>query len=145
MKKKLKVLFNASVVLAGLNSSSGASGTLLSLVKKGEISGVISELIFEETMRHANKIGKQRGKMEMEVAGVFENENILPAPQEYTVKHYEGMVVDPGDAHVLATCEEEDCRVLVTLDKKHLLILQGKIKGIRILSPGQLLAEVKGK
>ena len=39
-------------------------------------------------------------------------------------------------------CEQEDCDVLVTLDKKHPLVLQGKIKRVKIVSPGELLGEL---
>ena len=34
------------------------------------------------------------------------------------------IVIDDGDAHVLASCEKEKVDFLVTLDKKHLLILK---------------------
>ena len=52
---------------------------------------------------------------------------------------YQRIVIDPGDAHVLATYNQEQCDVLVTLDKKHLLVLQGKVKGMQILTPGEFL------
>ena len=44
----MRVLFNASVVLAGLRSKNGASGELLRLVKIGKIDGLISQIIFDE-------------------------------------------------------------------------------------------------
>lgn len=48
-------------------------------------------------------------------------------------------VIDEGDAHVLATCKEQNIKYLVTLDQKHLLILKGKINGLNILTPGELI------
>ena len=141
MKKKLKVLFNASVVLAGLYSPSGASGTLLTWVKKGMISGGISELIFEEAVRHAAKVGREQWQVEKELINIFRG--IANPPGEYMVKKYYGKVTDRGDAHVLASYDEEKCETLVTLDKKHLLVIQGKIKGIRIMSPGQLVRRLR--
>lgn len=48
-------------------------------------------------------------------------------------------MIDEGDAHVLATCFENGISCLVTLDKKHLLVLKGKVKGLTILTPGELI------
>lgn len=139
-QKKLRVLFNASVVLAGLNSPDGGSGTLLKLVKSKKITGIISELILDEAMRHADKIELSAEEIQRKVESVFE---VCPAPEEGIVEKYKRVVIDLGDAHVLASCEQENCFILATLDKKHLLILQGRIKGINIVSPGKLLNKIK--
>lgn len=141
----MKVLFNASVVLAGLRSETGASGVLLKLVREGKIRGIISELIFNETLRHSEKIGMDEERLGKEVVKIFNN-NVFKLPQEEIVEKYYSFVSDRGDAHVLASYEQEDCDVLITLDKKHLLVLQGKIKGVKIVSPGEfLLARSKAK
>ena len=134
----MNVLFNASVVLAGLRSETGASGVLLKLVREGKIRGIISELIFDEVLRHSLKISIAEKKVESKVLKIFTN-NVSKSPQEGVVEKYYPFVSDRGDAHVLAAYEQEDCDVLVTLDKKHLLVLQGKIKGVKIVSPGEFL------
>lgn len=136
-QKELRILFNASVVLAGLNSPVGGSGTLLRLVKSKEITGNISELILDEVVRHADKIGRTSDEAEIGIREIFKYVNV--APSEKMVEKYQKLTFDPGDAHILASCREEGCDVLVTLDKKHLLILQGKVKGLQILTPGQFL------
>ena len=134
----MKVLFNASVVLAGLRSKNGASGELLRLTQIGQIDGFISQMIFEEIIRHSEKLGLDPTSAKKQVLDIF-GKNITKSPQEKTVEKYYSLVSDPGDAHVLASYEEEHCDILITLDKKHLLILQGKIKGINIYSPGEFL------
>lgn len=139
-QKELRVLFNASVVLAGLYSPSGGSGVLLKLVKSKKITGIISELILDEAVRHSNKIGLSAEDVRKKVESIFE---VCSAPEEGIVEKYKQVVIDFGDAHVLASCEQENCFILVTLDKKHLLILQGKIKGINIVSPGEFLNKIK--
>jgi predicted nucleic acid-binding protein len=48
-------------------------------------------------------------------------------------------MIDHGDAHVLASCQEHKAEFLVTLDQKHLLILQDKIKAFKIVSPKHLI------
>lgn len=55
------------------------------------------------------------------------------------VEVFEQTVIDSSDAHVLASAKENKVEFLVTLDKKHLLILKDKIKQFRIVSPGQLI------
>ncbi|MBI5358484.1 putative toxin-antitoxin system toxin component, PIN family [Candidatus Amesbacteria bacterium] len=134
----MKVLFNASVVLAGLRSKKGASGELLRLVTINKIDGLISQIIFEKIVRHSHKLGLDSKSVKSKILSIFVK-NIVKSPQEKTVNIYSLKVSDPGDAHVLATYKEENCDALVTLDKKHLLILQGKIKGINIFSPGEFL------
>lgn len=134
----MRVLFNASVVLAGLRSKNGASGELLRLTQSGQIEGLISQTIFDEIMRHCEKLELDPKFVSNQVLNIFAK-NITKAPREDIVEKYFSRVTDPGDAHVLATFEEEHCGVLITLDKKHLLVLQGKIKGINIYSPGEFL------
>jgi putative PIN family toxin of toxin-antitoxin system len=134
----MRVLFNASVVLAGLRSKNGASGELLRLVTINKIEGLISQMIFEEIIRHSDKLGLDPKSVESDILNIFAR-NIVNSPKEKTVNIYFSKVSDQGDAHVLASYKENKCDALVTLDKKHLLILQGKIKGINIFSPGELL------
>ena len=137
----MKVFFNASVILAGARSPGGASGELLKRVKHREIAGVISELIVEEAIRHADRAGV--GKVKMEKIAVETFSLVASAPEVGRVKNYQDKVLDPDDAHVLASAVSEKCEILVSLDKKHLLVLGGKIKGLKILLPGQLLLRLK--
>ncbi len=134
---KPKVLFNASVVLSGLRSPNGGSGKLLQFVKKNKIDGKISEVIFDEILRHYKKLGIPKDKIETETSKLFKD--IVNAPNEKVVKKYKKIVIDEGDCHVLATCEEENIKHLVTLDKKLLLVLKGKIRGLSIYTPGELI------
>lgn len=138
---KPKVFFNASVILSGLKSPKGGSGKLLYLTKQKQIIGIISEIILDEALRHAEKIGFEKEVLEQSVLAVFNP--IIPAPTSESVKIYEKISLDLGDAHVLASYTESKADFLVTLDKKHLLILQGKIKKVTIVSPGELLGLLK--
>ncbi|TSC88147.1 MAG: Uncharacterized protein G01um101416_170 [Microgenomates group bacterium Gr01-1014_16] len=137
----MKVFFNASVILAGVRSPSGASGELLKRVKAGEIKGVISELIVNEVARHADKAGFGRSEMERKIEEIFIL--ISEAPEAEAVKKYQSKVLDPDDSHVLASAMREKCQILVTLDKKHLLVLARKMKDIQIFSPGQYLMTLR--
>jgi predicted nucleic acid-binding protein len=136
-KLKVKILFNASVVLAGINSPKGGSAILLDLVKTKKINGIISEIILDEILRHSAKFDLAREEMTRFCLEIFPE--VTSAPSEREVSKYYKTVIDEGDAHVLASCEKEKVGILVTLDKKHLLILKDKIKGLKIMSPGEFL------
>lgn len=138
---KLKVLINASVVLSGLRSPNGGSGKLLQLISDGQINGQISEIIFDEILKHHKKLGISKNKIENSISRLFKN--ILNAPVQKIVNKYKKIVIDEGDCHVLASCEENQIKYLVTLDKKHLLVLKGKIKNLEILTPGELIESFK--
>lgn len=132
------VLFNASVILAGIKSPTGGSGKLLSWSKDRKINGLISEIILDESMRNGPRIGVEP----MLVARKIKNFGIgiRVAPDSSVVDKFKNIVIDLGDAHVLASAQEEKADFLVTLDKKHLLILQKAVKKFKIVSPGELIA-----
>lgn len=134
---KIKVLFNASVVLSGLRSPKGGSGELLRLIELEKIEGKISEVIQDEILRHYKKLGLLKSKIEKDLKKLFPN--LISAPNKKIIERYKKVVIDEGDCHVLATCEEEKIKYLVSLDKKHLLILRGKIRGLNIFTPGELI------
>lgn len=153
MPKKQKnlsenVFFNASVVLAGLKNSAGGSGKLLSLSKIGKINGVISEIVLDEVLRHTAEIDLRSAPIRMAMKDIFSQ--VHTAPEKEGIARFTKIVVDPGDAHVLASCYGARVDFLVTLDKKHLLVLQKKIKWVKIVSPGELIgilassADLKG-
>lgn len=135
------VLFNASVILAGIKSPAGGSGKLFSWSKDKKINGLISEIILDEAMRNGPRIGVEP----MFVARKIKNcgIGIHAAPDSSVVDKFKKIVIDLGDAHVLASAEEQKADFLVTLDKKHLLILQKSVKQFKIVSPGELIATLR--
>lgn len=134
---KPRVFFNASVILAGLKSPAGGSGKVLSWSKGQKVDGIISEIVVDEAMRHADTIGMKSAQVRLMLKNIFSR--IYPAPEKENVTKFNKIVIDPGDAHVLASCYEIKTDYLVTLDKKHLLILQKKIKWVKIVSPVELI------
>ena len=140
MKKRvISVFFNASVVLAGLKSPKGGSGKILSWAKKGKIKGVISEIILDEILRNALKIGFDKFVLEKRIKEIFQVET---APKQEIVNHYGSIVIYFGDAHVLASSEQVRADYLVSLDQKHILILKDKIEVFKIVTPGELIKTV---
>lgn len=141
MKKKqknlrLRVFFNASVILAGLGSPSGGSGMLLKYVKKGKIIGIVSEIVVDEAQRHSDKIRLSSRSVDGIIRDIFD---VIPATEKVGTK-YQKYVHDIGDIHLFVSSEQSRADYLVSLDKKHVLSLSGKFNKFKIVSPGELLA-----
>lgn len=139
-KKTPTVFFNASVIIAGFISPDGGSAKLLKYVKENKIKGIISEIIYDEVMSKTAKIGLFTDEVKRKLYLIFGG--IIKAPDEKLVKKFNRIVIDLGDSHVLASSIEAKANFLVTLDKKHLLILAEKIKGLKIVSPKQLIEKL---
>ena len=136
----MRIVFNASVILSAFRSSRGGSWKLLGLLKKNRFQGIISEAILDEALKHADKIPMEKERFRHEIERYFPK--ILPAPEKQTVARYMDLTTDPGDAHLFATCQEAKATDLVSLDKHHVLSLQGKISEVIILTPKQLLEQI---
>lgn len=148
MQKKLKiskpkVFFNASVILAGLGSRSGASGTILKLLRSHQIQGVISEVVFNEVLKHADKLGITIERASNICTQLFPI--ILEPPSPKEVNLWGTRTLDSGDAHLLASCKRSGSDYLVSLDKKHILILKDQTKWVKIVSPGELIVLLRDR
>lgn len=132
-----KVFFNASVILAGLHSPSGGSAKLLNWVKSGHITGIISEVIADEVTRRSPKVGINPDLAKKQLQAIFALEPI--PPQKLVEKYHQQIPVDQGDAHVFASAHATGSQFLVSLDKKHILILRSKIRNFKVVSPGELI------
>lgn len=130
------VLFNASVILAGLKSPSGGSGKLFLFLKQSKIKGIISEPILDEILRNTDKIGQSKSKIVKILPKLFK---IHSPPKKETVRKFGEVVIYFGDAHVLASSYEAKVKFLVSLDQKHILALKDIVKDFKIVTPGQLI------
>lgn len=135
-RNKEKVFFNASVIIAGLYSKTGASAKLLKMAQEGDIKGVISEIVLDETVRHASKIGMTPEEIVKKVNKL--GLELVSAPTKLS-KSYKNKVKDPGDVHLFTSAVESQSRYLISLDKKHVLSLRDQIRKPEILSPGEFL------
>jgi putative PIN family toxin of toxin-antitoxin system len=139
---KPKVFFNASVILSGFYSPKGGSAKLLFWTKQKKITGIISEIIVDEVFRHTGKLKLRKTHIAKFIVNYFQ---VVSAPTATSVARYYKTVIDHGDAHVLASAKLTECRYLVSLDKKHLLSLQNKVKAYSIVSPKELIKQLYQK
>lgn len=109
----------------------------MTFIKQKRLNGIISETILDELLNHADKIPMEREQLRREVDQYFGI--ILPAPEEKNVSYFKQLMKDVGDAHLFATYKEAQCDCLVSLDKHHVLSLKGKLQGVIILAPVELL------
>lgn len=132
-----RVFFNASVLLAGLKNPHGGSGKLITWVRRRAVAGIVSEVVLDEVLRHTVRTGLTRAQVQIRLASsAFMT---MAAPTEKEVMAYHSKVIDPGDAHILAASISSRANYLVSLDKKHILVLAGHIKGLIILTPGEFI------
>lgn len=138
VKKTPLVLFNASVVLSALKSDKGGSYKLIEWTAKKKIKGVISEIIVNEIVSKLDKIQVKFIYFQL----LTKYLKINKSPKSLTVDKYKKVILDPGDAHVLATGHEVKADYLVSLDKKHILSIQDKVKKPKIVSPKELIEKL---
>lgn len=124
------VFFDASVIIAGLLNPHGGSGKIIRWVKEKKIIGLISIIIVEEVKKHIVKT---------DIESYF---IVANSPSKRNVRKYNNIVIDQGDSHVLASALELGVDYLVSLDRKHILVLKNKIKKFLIISPKELIERV---
>lgn len=136
----VKVYFDASVIVSALISSYGGSAKLLGMVKEKIITGITSQTVIDEVLEHTKKIKLSSQDIQEYITNcrILVRKEISPDD----IIPYKNLV-DVDDAHVIAGAHMTHCKYLVTLDKKHLLVLQGKIKKITIVAPRELLRLLK--
>ncbi len=134
--KRARVVLDASVYLAGLGSSQGASRLILEAVKVGAIEVIISSLIVDEVMRNLDKFtAVQRGCFVSWIAAV--RRRVSKLKEGEVVEEEE--IVEVKDAHVVALTVKSKASFLVTLDKRYLLKLKSLGFGFSIVDSGGFL------
>ena len=131
----LKIFLDASVILSGLASSTGGSRKLLDAAKAKKLKLVTTPWVIQEVNEHADKLGL---KIE-EVTKLLSRRTIhlYPNSPEEIVAKLARITPDPDDAPVLAGAVTSGARVLVSLDKKHILVpkVRQTLKPMKVVSP----------
>ena len=135
-----RIYVDASVLIAALLSSTGASAAILNIIRSKRAVGIISQTVINEVLAHEKKIGKSSKIIQefLLIHGFLVRRRVT----KEDVAPYRGSI-DPEDAHLVAAAISTRCDCLVTLDKKHLLnpIIKKRFLPLRILSPKELLKE----
>jgi len=116
MAEKTKVFLDSSMLLAGLYSDKGGSGTILKKITKKKLIGFISPSIIEETKRNIRK--KFSLKLLPKLKKLIKIVNIQEIFEPKDILKYRRLV-DIKDLHVLVFAKSSRAEFLITLDKKH--------------------------
>lgn len=133
-----KVFLDSSVIIAGINSATGASQVILKLSEDRKIIASVSEIVLQEVMRNLKK------KMSEDVLIQFfkyltrSNFRKMEFEQESEILKYQG-ITNAKDIHIIAAAFKSKADYLVTLDKKHLLKLERNNLPFKIVTPGEFL------
>lgn len=136
------VVVDADCLVAGVLTPVGATTALLELWREGGIEFVVCPNLLDEVMRTlgspriAGKYGLEHAEVQ-EFVEQLEREGVAfrdPAGPPRVVPD------DPNDDYLVALAIEAGAEYLVTRDKH----FEGvRIKGVRIITPGRLLRELR--
>lgn len=131
----LTVFLDTSVILSGLASSSGGSRKLFEAAAKRKLRLLTSSYVLEEAIRHLQKLKIERVSLEE----LFSEKivSLIANPPDDLIKKFHSVSLDPDDAHVLAGAALSGADILLSLDKKHILMpaISKVLKPIMVKSP----------
>lgn len=142
MAAKLRLFLDASVIIAGIASLTGASGIILSLCEAGQVQAVVSEAVLDECQRNIQRKLPEMMPRFQRVMKALKLE-VVPYPPLEQVRRCE-RIIHRKDAHILAAAMEARPDYLITLDATHFLkdLSVGQKSGLKIVLPGDFLGEV---
>lgn len=117
MPEKLRVLLDSSVIIAALNSPTGASSATLSLSRRNQIVLITTPYIISETeeviRRKFPKLQSLFHRLKDEQLFVIAGDPTLAI-----IKKAAQIISDPKDAPILAAAIAHQVDYLITLDRK---------------------------
>ncbi len=135
-----RLFLDACVFVAAAGSRSGGSALVLELSKRGLVRTLVTQRILLEAERNI------RNKMGAEALAQFYHDiadahlRVVNPPSPTMLRSVESLI-DPKDAHVLASAVASRATALLTLDRKHFMtpVLRRADLGFVIQTPGDFL------
>ena len=136
--QKIKVFIDTNVLIAGVNSVTGGSATVLDLCEARVLQMVVSRQILVEADRNFTAKFPQligRFRQFMHNLGPLMVEDPTPESMEKAAA-----IVDRKDAPILAAAQNANVDFLITLDKRHFLNPKTRQKVmLKVVSPIEFL------
>jgi predicted nucleic acid-binding protein len=136
-----KVFVDANVLIAGADSTSGASNAVLKLAEVGLFQLVVSRQVLDEAERNLRKklpralpnFAAQMARLRLE---------IVPDPTPEEITPWTAMI-HPGDAPILCAAVKASVNRFLTLNTRHFTPEVAAESGLLIQTPAQLMAELR--
>lgn len=143
MKKLLTVYLDSSVILSGLASPEGGSGSVLKAARLKKLRLLTTNSVIEEVGEHLQKLKIDPDKLHRLLSSKYLL--LKKKPSETSIKKFLKVVTDPDDAHVVAGAAFSGANYFLSLDKKHILTPDVKrfLKPMQILSPKEFWSSLR--
>lgn len=136
---KPRVFLDSSVIIAGLGSFKASSYAVLALSHQGQINTFTSEVVVQECREKCGQVKKSMSDVQNLL--FWTNVKIMAAPTGTEIKKLSGITPDPDDVHLFASSSKIPNCLLLSLDKRHVLMLKKQIAHPRIMSPAEFLVQ----
>lgn len=130
----IRVFLDSSVIIAGINSNTGASQVILALSQKKKIAIYVSQIVINEAIRNIKKKLPENILLKFYKYLAVSNFEKIDFQKEEEVTKYANITVEK-DIHVIAGAYKTKAKYLITLDKKHLLKINNRDLPFQIVSP----------
>lgn len=135
-----RIFVDANVLIAGADSTSGASNAVLQLAEVGLCRLVVSRQVLDEAERNLRKklprvlpnFAAQMACLQLEIVSDPTPEEVAP----WTA------VVHPSDAAILCAAIKASVNRFLTLNTRHFTPAVAAQSGLRIQTPAQFMAEL---
>ena len=136
--QKIKVFIDTNVLIAGVNSVTGASATILDLCEAQVLQMVVSRQVLIEADRNvAAKFPRLIGRFRQLIHNLAPLMVEDPTPESMEKA---ATIIDRKDAPILAAAENAHVDFLITLDKRHFLNPKTRQKVmLKVVSPIEFL------
>ena len=136
--QKIKVFIDTNVLIAGVNSVTGASATILDLCEARVLQMVVSRQVLIEADRNfAAKFPQLVGRFRQFMHNLAPLMVEDPTPESMEKA---ATIIDRKDAPMLAAAENANVDFLITLDKRHFLNPKTRQKVmLKVVSPIEFL------
>lgn len=138
----LIVFLDSSVIVSSLISSTGGSNKIIQSGKSSAIKLITSQYVVEEVTKHLPKINLSKSTLSSLIQ--TRDIDVLPNPPQKVISKFTSITPDPKDEPILASAVLSGANVLVSLDKKHILIpkVRKHLKPIKVYNPQQFWARL---
>lgn len=138
-----RVFVDASVLIAGAGSRTGASRAVLTMAEIGLFQLVVSRQVLDETERNLRKKLPAGLPILTQMMAAIGPE-VVPDPTPENVAHWE-TIIDPKDAPILASAVAAAPNRLLTLDVKDFIEPDrvAEQSGLKIETPGDFVQTIR--